>query len=119
MRGPMMRSMVGLLFAATAMLHAAPAADGESCASDGSFSPSGCRAGSSCWGPAALPPERWTEADYLCRRSCDLGTGVAASDADAGAQGRASGECDVGAECIDVSTSGLKIASGASLGQCN
>ena len=95
-----------------------PAEDGESCASGGSVSLSGCRAGSSCWGPVALPPERWTEADYLCRRSCDLGTGVAASDADAGVEGGASGACGVGAECVDVSVAGLEIASGASLGQC-
>lgn len=83
-----------------------------------------CQPGSSCWGPARVPPTRWAAEDLQCRRSCnagadgsDAGIDVATVDEDGGVSGR--GGCRGGSECIAFEGSGLELSTvSASLGQC-
>lgn len=99
-----------------------PIADGESCldAATGTYFINACNPGSHCWGPVRVPPARWVEADYVCRRGCVPGSGSgsdAGSEDDAGAP--EPGTCGSGFECIDFASSGLDVSAvGTSFGAC-
>jgi hypothetical protein len=81
-----------------------------------------CEPGSSCWGPARVPPSRWTAAEFLCRRSCILGEdGADAGELIDGDDGgvSAGGSCGSGSECVAFDDSGLDLSTvNADLGQC-
>jgi hypothetical protein len=92
-----------------------PLADGTAC-----MYLDDCRAGSSCFAPARLPPARWTDADLVCRRSCIVGAdsdaGVEVADEDAGV---APGTCGAGLTCVGFAGSGLDLSAvSGDLGQC-
>lgn len=95
-----------------------PAADGEPCLDNGTIILNKCRPGSSCWGPPQVPPDRWTEADLVCRRNCAFGADLAELDAGNDADGGAGGQCPAGDVCFGLEASGLTVPSGTSLGLC-
>jgi hypothetical protein len=93
-----------------------PLADGEVCQTYRD-----CRAGSSCWGSARVPPTQWVQADLRCRRSCTVGEPLPDVDIDAGADdgedgGASAASCN---ECVPFDESGVDPAAvSATLGQC-
>jgi hypothetical protein len=95
-----------------------PVADGAACQYLND-----CNPGSSCWGPARLPPSRWMDSDLVCHRSCDTtSSGSLASDAGDdgdGGPGHGGGGCRGRTSCTSFSGSGLSVSSvSVPVGQC-
>src|SRR5207248_8167840 len=61
-----------------------PLEDGAACVSSGAIHLNACRPGSSCWGPARVPPSRWQDTDWSCRRSCTTSATSSGAEIDAG-----------------------------------
>jgi hypothetical protein len=83
-----------------------PLADGAACEFVGD-----CLAGSSCWGPPRLPPERWTMESLLCRPTCNAMIAAPVDELDGGSEedGGIPGTCAGGAQCRALSASGLDV----------
>lgn len=99
-----------------------PVADGDSCidAATGTYFLNACNPGSHCWGPVTVPPARWAEADYICRRGCTPGAGSGADAGDEDDAGTPDADgCGSGLQCVDFTDSGLDVSAiSASFGNC-